>query len=119
MVAIAFMPFVSMGSNDNNDIKDGNLTENIQSSSNDNDWQPIGVMEISKKVGNNVPATQKVQVYKNSDGTRAVKDKYGYHELRDNPMYGRQLSGCFPCDYRYCVSYQGDEWYTQGIVKQA
>ncbi len=113
------MPFVSIWSNVDKNIESERLTLSIRTNSNVDDWQRVGAMEISKKVGRNVPATQKVQVYKNTNGDRAVKDNYGYHEIKENKMYGKYPEDdCFECGYRYKVFYEGDYWYTKGIVKQ-
>lgn len=91
----------------------------LLTNSNNDDWERVGVMEISKIVGNNASATQKVQVYNNSDGNRAVKDRYGYHIIEENRQYGRYPKDeCPECGYRYKVFYEGDYWYTQGIVKR-
>ena len=87
--------------------------------SNNDDWERVGVMEISKIVGNNASATQKVQVYNDSDGNRAVKDKYGYQIIEENRQYGKYPKDeCAECGYRYKVFYEGEYWYTQGIVKR-
>lgn len=120
LVAIAIMPFVSIRANVGKNIESNNLTESILANSSDNDWQPIGVMEIAKNVGRNVPGTQKVQVYSNSDGDRAIKDKYGYHKLEENRMYGKYSKDeCFEAGYRYKIFYEGEYWYTNGIVKKS
>lgn len=120
MVAFAFIPFVSMTSNEGKSINSDNLMKKeVKSNISDNDWTRIGVTDISIKVGRNVPATQKVQVYKNSDGKRAIKDKYGYQEIRENPQYNRfPADGCFECGYSHLVMYNGETWYTKNIVKQ-
>lgn len=120
MIAFAFMPLVSMISNEGKSINSNNpTTKEVVSTVNDNDWTRIGVTEITKKVGRNVPANQKVQVYKNSEGKRAVKDKYGYQEIRENSMYNRfPADECFECGYSHQVLYNGETWYTQNIVKQ-
>lgn len=120
MVAFAFVPFVSMTSDEGKSINSDNLTtKEVKLDKNDNDWTRIGVTEIAKKVGRNVPVTQKVQVYKNSEGTRAIKDNYGYQEIRENSMYNRfPADECFECGYSHQVLYNGDTWYTNNIVKQ-
>lgn len=114
------MPLVSVISNESKSINFNNLTtEEISLNKSDEDWVRIGVIEIQKKVGRNAPTTQKVQVYKNSDGTRAIKDKYGFQEIRENSMYKRYPDEeCFECRYSHKVSYNGETWYTHNIVKQ-
>lgn len=120
MVAFALIPFVSMNSDEGKSINSDNLMKKeVKSNISDNDWTRIGVTEIAKKVGRNVPVTQKVQVYKNSEGTRAIKDNYGYQEIRENSMYNRfPADECFECGYSHQVLYNGDTWYTKNIVKQ-
>lgn len=83
------------------------------------DWTPIGTTEIIKMDGRRVAATQTVQVYSNSDGTRAIKDGKYYHEIEENTRYGMvPADECIECGYRYRVLYLGDYWYTQNIVKR-
>jgi len=116
IIAMAFMPFVSMGFNNSNTDKSHDQTEQIKSS---DDWTPIGTTVISKKVGANSKVDQTVQVYRNSEGTRAIKDGRYYHEIEENTRYGRFSSDdCWECGYRYRVIYEGETWYTNNIVKQ-
>lgn len=116
IMAMAFMPFVSMGFNNSNTDKSHNLTEEIKSN---DDWTPIGTTVISKKVGQNAKADQTVQVYSNSQGTRAIKDGKYFREIEENPTYGRFPSDeCLECGYRYRVFYEGEFWYTHNVVKQ-
>lgn len=120
MVAFAFIPFVSMNSNEGKSINSDNLMKKeVKSNISDNDWTRIGVTEISKIVGKKVTATQKVQVYENSDGKRAIKDKRGYQEITENPQYNRfPADQCPPCSYSHQVWYIDDYWYTNNIVKR-
>ena len=119
MIAVAIMPFASMMSNGSKSIKSNILTEEFRITTNDSDWTRVGATEISKKVGRNAPVTQKVQVYKNSEGIRAIKDKYGYQEIIENSMYNRYPADeCFECGYSHKVLYNGETWYTKNIVKQ-
>jgi hypothetical protein len=121
IIAVAFMHSVSMGSNDNREtIKNNNLTEEINSNNNDDDWTKIGTTQIYKKVGaNGAAASQTVQVYRNSNGTRAIKNGNRYEEFEENPMYNRfPADECFECGYSYRVFYEGSYWYTKGIVKK-
>ena len=116
VIAMAFMPFVSMGFNNGNAEKSNNLTEEIKS--NDN-WTLIGTTVISKKVGVNSKVDQTVEVYRSSDGTRAIKDGRYFREIEENSRYGRfPEDDCWECGYRYRVMYEGETWYTQNVVKQ-
>ncbi len=117
IVAIALMPFASMGLNNSNTDSPRNATEEI-SAAND-DWTPIGTIVISKKVGVNSKADQTVQVYSNSYGTRAIKEGRYYREIEENSRYGRfPADECWECGYRYRVFYEGETWYTHNVVKQ-
>lgn len=120
MIALAFLPLVSAFTNENQSINNNQkTTEEFRLNNSDVDWSRIGVTEITKKVGRNAPATQTVQVYGNSNGTRAIKDKYGYQEIRENSMYKRYPDDeCFECRYSHTVMYNGETWYTHNIVKQ-
>lgn len=120
MVAFAFIPLVSMISIEGKCIHLNNqTTKEVSLSRSDSDWTQIGVVEITKKVGVNAPVTQKVPAYKNSNGTRAIKDKYGYQVIKENSMYNRfPADECFECGYSHWVFYNGDTWYTRNIVKQ-
>lgn len=119
IIAIAFMPFVSMGTNNAKSDKSRSLTEEIKSNEKNSDWTPIGTTEIAKKIRGTVVSTQTVQVYSNSDGTRAIKDGRRYSEIEENSRYGQFPSDeCVECGYRYRVLYEGEYWYTHGVVKQ-
>lgn len=116
IIAMAFLPLVSMGFNNSITDKSHDQAEEIKSN---DDWTPIGTTEISKKVGTNAMANQTVQVYQNSEGTRAIKDGRYYREIEENPTYGRFPSDeCLECGYRYRVFYEGSFWYTHNVVKQ-
>lgn len=114
IMAIAIMPFVSMGFNNSNAVRPHNLTKEVKSN---NDWKSIGTTVISKKVGSNSQVDQTVQVYRNSEGTCAIKDGRYYHEIEENTRYGK-FSDCWECGYRYRVLYEGETWYTHSVVKQ-
>ena len=117
VVAFAFMPFLSIASNVDETIGYKRITKEVKTNS--DEWTPIGKMEIVKILNNRTSVTQKVQVFRNSDGTRAIKDGRYYRELRENPQYGRfPADECLACGYRLVVFYEGDNWYTNGIVKQ-
>lgn len=117
LIALAIIPFVTMASNEGKCTKSTMSTENVKTA--DNEWTPIGTMEIAKRTGTKAFVTQKIQVYRNSNGDRAVKDKYGYHQIEENSQYGRFPSDeCPECGYKYMVFYEGTYWYTNGIVKQ-
>ena len=119
IIAITIMPFVSMGSNDPKSDTPCSLTEQIKSYDMNSDWTPIGTTEIAKKIRGTVVSTQTVQVYSNSNGTRAIKDGSRYCEIEENSTYGRFPSDeCVECGYRYRVLYKGEYWYTHGVVKQ-
>ena len=121
IIDVAFMHSVSMGSNDNRvSMKNNKSTEEITSNNNNDDWTKIGTTQIYKKVGaNGAAASQTVQVYRNSNGTRAIKSGSRYVEIEENPMYNRYPADeCFECGYSHRVFYEGDFWYTKGIVKQ-
>ena len=126
LFAIAFMPIVSFGTNDNDNTKSRKSIEEVKSTNskvvrtNDEDWTPIGTTEILKKIGVSASANRTVQVYKNSAGVRAIKDKkFGYQEIKENKMYNRfPADECFECGYGYQVFFEGDIWYTKGIVKK-
>ncbi len=114
---MAVMPFVSMGFNNSKTDKSHILTEEIKS--NNDDWTPIGTTVISKKVGASAKVDQTVQVYRNSEGTRAIKDGRYYREIEENTRYGRfPADECWECGYRYRVLYEGEMWYTHNVVKQ-
>ncbi len=125
LIIIAFMPFVSMGSKGSKIIKSYNLTEEVKLKNADNDWTPVGTTEIVKRVGsrnagaNTALAKQTVQVYRNSDGARAIKDGNRYSEIVECSIYGQfPTEDCVECGYRFRVLYRGEFWYTDGIVKK-
>ncbi len=120
IMAFAFMPFASMGSDNSMSDKSRSLTEEVKSNKGTSDWTPIGTTEIAKKIRGTVVSTQTVQVYSNSDGTRAIKDGSRYCEIEENSIYGKFPSDeCVECGYRYRVLYRGEYWYTHGVVKQS
>lgn len=116
IITIALMPFASMGSDNIKANKSHNTVEDIKTN---DDWTPIGTTVITKSIGITAKVEQTVQVYRNSAGTRAIKDGRYYHEIQENKRYGKFPSeDCWSCGFRYWVLYEEETWYTHGIVKQ-
>ena len=119
IIAITILPFVSMGFNNNTTEESHNSTKEIKSNTAD-DWTQVGTTEIYKKISGNVMASQKVKVYKNSNGERAIKDGSYYQKFEENPMYHKYPTDeCPECGYYYRIFYEGSTWYTTGVVKQS
>lgn len=117
IIAIAILPVASMGFNNIPTDKSQNSTKEIKSNTAD-DWTKVGTTVIYKKIRGTAMASQTVSVYKNSDGERAIKDGSYYRKFEENPNYHR-YDGCAECDYYYRVFYEGEFWYTTGVVKQS
>ena len=119
IIAISILPLISKGFNKNISDKSFSSTKEVKSSTSD-EWTRVGTTVIYKKIRGNVMASQTVPVYKNSDGERAIKDGSSYRRFEENPIYQKYTTDEMPeCAYYYRVFYEGDTWYTTGVVKQS